>query len=157
MGGRTRVDLGLMSTGRSTGDSAFRVSVAEDQSDSRSEIQWQTFRAVEGRVPDCGRAPAHPFGPKCWSFGPRKSAKRSPIPCSLGGSKGLKVLRFRALVLVGEEACIPSHGGSQGFKIPHLHHRMTFVTMGFYPPAQPNTYNDRTAGLEVRSQAASNP
>lgn len=44
------------------------------------------------------------------AFGPRNGAKRSPLPQSLGGSKGSKLLRFRAFALGGRRGCIPSHG-----------------------------------------------
>jgi hypothetical protein len=76
-------------------------------------------------VPDCGSASAQPLRPRSWSaFGPRKSAKRSPTPRILGGSKGLQLLRFRPFALVGGKGCIP-------FKSSRAHQQKPLCLLGF--------------------------
>jgi hypothetical protein len=58
-----------------------------------------------------------------WSaFGPRKIAKRSPIPSSLEVSKDLTLLRIGKLPWYGRAACIPLQGRGRWFEPVNAHH-----------------------------------
>ena len=71
------------------------------------------------------------------TFDPRKGAKRSPTPRILGGSKGLKPLRFRAFALVGVEGLHSLARKKPGVQIPSPPPAKTLVITSVFSIGQP--------------------